>query len=106
MTSSNEFRKGNGSQKRETHVTHPSRFHSLSLFSNLPEPKGRIDEKNQDIWVTKRRLCGLLEACLEELPDVPFYYHVMKDFGIILKSSLMKIVVLRSAIINAGYRLL
>ena len=51
-----------------------------------------------------KRLCGLLEACIEELPDVPFYYHVMKDFGIVLKSSLMKGVVLRSALINAGFR--
>lgn len=66
--------------------------------------QARIEAKNESIWVTKRRLCGLLEACIEELPDVPFYYHVMKDFGIILKSSLMKIHILRSAIINAGYR--
>lgn len=64
----------------------------------------RIRERDESDWVTKRRLDGLLGACLEELPDVPFYYHFMKDFGIVLKSSLMKMVVLRSAIINAGYR--
>ena len=64
----------------------------------------RIRERDEKDWVTKKRLDGLLGACLEELPDVPFYYHFMKDFGIVLKSSLMKMIVLRSAIINAGFR--
>jgi len=64
----------------------------------------RIRARDEADWVTKRRLDGLLGACLEELPDVPFYYHFMKDFGIVLKSSLGKMVTIRSAIINAGYR--
>jgi len=78
-----------------------SNLHNLDFVKRV---QSRIAARSESTWVTKKRLCGLLEACLEELPDTPFYYHVMKDFGIILKSSLMKLVILRSAIINAGYR--
>ena len=66
--------------------------------------QSRIQDCDENVWTTKVRLCGLLEACLEELNDVPLYYHMQKDFGIVLKFSLMKQQILRSAIINAGYR--
>jgi len=66
--------------------------------------QSRIEDCDENVWTTKVRLCGLLEACLEELNDVPLYYHMQKDFGIVLKFSLMKQQILRSAIINAGYR--
>ena len=65
----------------------------------------RINKSDENVWTTKVRLNGLLEACLEELPDVPFYYNMQKDFGIVLKASQIKTQIFRSAVINAGYRL-
>jgi len=65
----------------------------------------RINESDENVWTTKIRLNGLLEACLEELPDVPFYYNMQKDFGIVLKASQIKTQIFRSAVINAGYRI-
>jgi tRNA G26 N,N-dimethylase Trm1 len=78
-----------------------SNLHNLDFIRRVKKRINNCDDKK---WVTKVRLNGLLEACLEELPDVPFYYHVMKDFGIVLKFSLMKTQIFRSALINAGYR--
>ena len=49
------------------------------------------------------KLQGLLTNCLEELPDIPFYVNI-HDACSVLKASVPKSEVFKSALINAGYR--
>ncbi|XP_005098109.1 tRNA (guanine(26)-N(2))-dimethyltransferase [Aplysia californica] len=52
---------------------------------------------------TKDRICGMLSLVLEELPDIPLYY-VLDAVCSVLHCTLPKMTILRSAFLNAGYR--
>lgn len=82
----------------------PYWLEELHNHAFIERVQSRINASDENVWTTKIRLNGLLEACLEELPDVPFYYNMQKDFGIVLKASQIKTQIFRSAVINAGYR--
>ena len=59
--------------------------------------------KNFDSLGTKERMEGMLTMVKEELPDVPFYYTYDRLCAIV-KVQMSKLSVLRSALLNAGYK--
>lgn len=55
-------------------------------------------------WIaTKDRLRGLLQSCLEELPDVPLYYK-LPEMSKTLTMSNPPLQQIKAALVNAGYR--
>ncbi|GFR95240.1 tRNA (guanine(26)-N(2))-dimethyltransferase [Elysia marginata] len=52
---------------------------------------------------TKDRICGMLNVALEELPDVPLYY-VLDAVCSVLHCQPPNMMLMRSALLNAGYR--
>ena len=59
--------------------------------------------KNFDSLGTKERMEGMLTMVKEELPDVPFYYTYDRLCALV-KVQMSKLSVLRSAFLNAGYK--
>lgn len=52
---------------------------------------------------TKDRICGMLNVALEELPDVPLYY-VLDAVCSVLHCQPPNMMLMRSALLNAGYK--
>lgn len=60
-------------------------------------------QDNQDVFASHLKICGMLRALLEELPDTPLYY-TLASLTRTLKCQGPKMVTLSNALINAGYR--
>ncbi|GAX81061.1 hypothetical protein CEUSTIGMA_g8496.t1 [Chlamydomonas eustigma] len=60
-------------------------------------------DRDKDRYAAYARIKGMLAQAAEELPDVPLYYE-LHEMCKTLKCQPPKMEVLRSAIINAGYR--
>ncbi|CAH0587877.1 unnamed protein product [Chrysodeixis includens] len=60
-------------------------------------------EDNMHLFGTARRIMGVLSMVREELQDVPLYYTMDKMFGRVHLET-MPMLVMRSAILNAGYK--
>ncbi|XP_047029109.1 probable tRNA (guanine(26)-N(2))-dimethyltransferase [Helicoverpa zea] len=60
-------------------------------------------EDNPDLFGTSKRIAGVLSMVREELQDVPLYYTMDKLFGRVHLET-MPMLVMRSAILNAGYK--
>lgn len=60
-------------------------------------------KEDPDKYATSKRMIGQLTACIEELPDCPFYYSVPNMCGTV-RVTTPKLQHIRSAIINAGYK--
>lgn len=58
---------------------------------------------NRDLFETRSRIIGVLSMIREELFDVPLYYTSDKMFGA-AHLTVMPMLMLRSAILNAGYK--
>ncbi|XP_050664762.1 probable tRNA (guanine(26)-N(2))-dimethyltransferase isoform X2 [Leptidea sinapis] len=59
--------------------------------------------ENPHLFGTAKRIAGVLSMVREELPDVPLYHILDKLFGRVHIQT-MPILIMRSAILNAGYR--
>lgn len=67
-----------------------------SLLANLDNPEfGELK--------TEKRIRGILNVISEELPDVPLYFGLDMAASVV-KLSVPSLVMFRSAILNAGYR--
>ncbi|XP_012544912.1 tRNA (guanine(26)-N(2))-dimethyltransferase isoform X2 [Bombyx mori] len=60
-------------------------------------------EENSQLFGTAKRIEGVLSMVREELNDVPLYYTIDKLFGRVHLQT-MPMLIMRSAIINAGYK--
>lgn len=60
-------------------------------------------QANPDLFASRLKICGLLRAVLEELPDAPLYY-TLSSLTRTLKCQGPKLITLSNALINAGYR--
>jgi len=60
-------------------------------------------ESSPDDFATSKRIQGMLTLVLEELPDVPLFYSVDK-LSNVMHTICAKSVVIRSAVLNAGYK--
>ncbi|XP_045775495.1 probable tRNA (guanine(26)-N(2))-dimethyltransferase [Maniola jurtina] len=60
-------------------------------------------QENPELFGTNKRIQGVLAMVREELPDVPLYYTLDKLFGRVHLET-MPMLVMRSAILNAGYK--
>ncbi|KAI5651474.1 n2,N2-dimethylguanosine tRNA methyltransferase domain-containing protein [Phthorimaea operculella] len=60
-------------------------------------------EENPDLFGTAKRIQGVLSMVREELQDVPLYYVLDKLFGRV-HIEIMPMLMMRSAILNAGYK--
>ncbi|KAJ2949554.1 hypothetical protein O0L34_g15473 [Tuta absoluta] len=60
-------------------------------------------EANPDLFGTAKRIQGVLSMVREELQDVPLYYVLDKLFGRV-HIEIMPMLTMRSAILNAGYK--
>lgn len=67
------------------------------------ESKSSSSKPDLKFIATKDRLRGLLQNCLDELPEVPLFYK-LPDMAGMLKVSCPPLDDVRSALINAGYR--
>ncbi|KAK7870637.1 hypothetical protein R5R35_009133 [Gryllus longicercus] len=72
-------------------------LHDESFVSEL------ISITDPERFRTARRMEGVLTVIQEELPDVPLYYSVDKLFSTI-RCEIMSMMLFRSALLNAGYR--
>jgi len=61
-------------------------------------------EASSEPFATKDRICGMLGLALEELPDVPLFYN-LDSVCANLHCTLPKMTMIRSAFLNAGYRI-
>ncbi|XP_076443718.1 tRNA (guanine(26)-N(2))-dimethyltransferase-like isoform X2 [Babylonia areolata] len=68
----------------------------------LDKMLGRVD-RDQGLFKTSERMKGMLSVAREELPDVPLYY-ILDDVCNILHCTPPNMVQMRSALLNAGYR--
>jgi tRNA (guanine26-N2/guanine27-N2)-dimethyltransferase len=76
-------------------------MHSTDFLSRALQHLA-TDESKQ-MYQTHKRIFGLLSVASEELPDVPFFY-VVSSLANTLRLSCPPIMPLRSALVNAGYR--
>ncbi|KAG6452035.1 probable tRNA (guanine(26)-N(2))-dimethyltransferase [Manduca sexta] len=60
-------------------------------------------EENPMLFNTSKRMAGVLSVIREELHDVPLYYVMQRLFGAVHLET-MPMLTMRSAILNAGYR--
>ncbi len=76
-------------------------IHNAEFLSRALQHLGT--EESKQMYKTHKRIFGLLSVASEELPDVPFFY-VVSSLANTLRLSCPPIMPLRSALVNAGYR--
>jgi len=74
-----------------------------SLLDRLTGSGGREESVETQRFGTQDRMVGMLSVVAEELPDVPLYYSQDRLYSMIKLGS-NKFTLIRSALLNAGYR--
>uniref|UniRef100_A0A0N5ATX4 tRNA (guanine(26)-N(2))-dimethyltransferase n=1 Tax=Syphacia muris TaxID=451379 RepID=A0A0N5ATX4_9BILA len=89
-----------GSSVHQCGPIYTAPIHNFSFVNKLLK---RLRESEKDKrFQTYNRLLGVLSVIAEELEDVPLYYDC-DQFWHIIKSPVPKSIMVRSAILNAGY---